>query len=168
MDLEQHATEVTVSGIVEDRKAAEALMNEMSKDLITGKPMGKARAKGKGKQKAINVTPPGTPTAAEEGQYGSWVEWAVYSTPEAYQKHQRLACEEVEFKRRGLAARFGCFDRKAGEGQVRCEAIVTSVVPAAAEVVDAALEAKAALFIELKGDETFLAERLKRLNKAAA
>ena len=48
------------------------------------------------------------------------------------------------------------------------EVMATSVVPAAAEVVEAALEAKKALFIELKSDETFLAERLKRLNKACA
>ena len=52
--------------------------------------------------------------------------------------------------------------------KVSCEVIATSVVLAAAEVVDAALEAKAELFIELKSDESFLTERLKRLNKAAA
>ena len=48
------------------------------------------------------------------------------------------------------------------------EVMATSVVPAAAEVVEATLEAKAALFIELKSDETFLAGRLKRITKAAA
>ena len=48
------------------------------------------------------------------------------------------------------------------------EVMATSVVPAAAEVVQKALEAKKALFIKLKSDETFLAERLKRITQAAA
>ena len=50
----------------------------------------------------------------------------------------------------------------------RFKAIVTSVTPATLEFIAAALDAKAALAVELKGDGAFLMERLKRLNKAAA
>ena len=59
MNRELHATEVTVAGVVEDRAAAEALLNEISKDSITGKAMGKARAKGKGSRKQSTSLHPG-------------------------------------------------------------------------------------------------------------
>ena len=50
----------------------------------------------------------------------------------------------------------------------RFKAIVTSVTPATAEIIAAALDDKAAFAVGLKNDETFLAERLRRLNEAAA
>ena len=63
LDSELRATEMTVAGIVEDKEAAQALLDEVSKSEITGIPGGKAKTTAK----AITITPIGTPVPNNVG-----------------------------------------------------------------------------------------------------
>ena len=179
VDQELHAAEVTVAGIVEDKEAAEALLDEMSKAEITGTPGRKAKAKAKAnaKPKAMNLTPIGTPVPSSVGgEKGNGKKINMpYELNALSNRLMKLTRNTKDLRVRKSTARdealvqdMDVLIERLVKLKEKCEAIVTSVVPPAAEVANAALEAKAALFINLKSDETFLVGRLKWLNNAVA
>jgi hypothetical protein len=177
-DEETHSTAVTVAGEVKDKKAAEALMKEMAAFGLKVK----AKAKGKKektppvlKRNTSAASVPGTPVPdSDTGTPAKKIKWST----ELHGLTTRLL--KLTKNTNDLRGRKNLNTRDAAtivdmdarivqltDMESRFKAIVMSVTPAAPDVLVRAMEDKASFHVILKDDETFLAERLRRLNKAA-
>lgn len=157
-DTETHSTAVTVAGEVTDTRAAEALMANMAK---FGK--AKANAKGKAKLKAADANLPGLPVPGSvDGKPYTPLAKKINLSSELNGLSNRLvklirntgdlrSRNNLNKRDAATITDLDALIQKATRPNERFHGIYESVVPASAEIIEAALQDKALLAVELMG-----------------